>query len=513
MFIKPIKLLVPAVQPEVEISHKGETITFIVSSFGRDTFTKGFEIFEHLNRYISTLSIEEQDSIFASYVEIRNIFDSVFDKEELMIALSVACMKLTDKLEIGKIYDWVVFKSDIIVPNTFKSEYQHSIDRQGSREQTYTKTDYHKLIAMIISIRSIIPVWGEFIYQTRKEFGNLFKEMYAFQLLHKSHIMHSQPMEKLDTYITAIIGKEGNNPTIIMNGISSEAFPFWMLSLVAIRRLSTGDIRGLEPKANIITYIYKYVAQKINPNEANKSTSITEKTAAETDGGGFDKVSMFERYKLTNNLSTGEIIELEYSIKDLRSTAYKISPSLNDELLYRSLNTVQVLANKEVHDPQMTLLSWVFKSVISPRGLYYLNKTTIVNCIGILEAVLVNNGFPYLALLASGYVEEDAGTVYLTSNESRARIPKELLAELDELYPFHQAGSNKKVLTKSINPVVIAIDNLTDKLSVYSWLITSDKSIVDLTTINKNTRRLGIPYDIKIQLAKLVIAIGSRSLI
>ena len=93
-------------------------------------------------------------------------------------------------------------------------------------------------------LRCMIPIWGEYISSTRQETGTRHKEFYAFQLLNNSNISKSVPMVKLCNYVEAIVGPDKYNNVNTLNGISSEDFGYWLLSLVCVRRLCVGDIRG-----------------------------------------------------------------------------------------------------------------------------------------------------------------------------------------------------------------------------------------------------------------------------
>ncbi len=514
MKISVSKVLLASVQPEAKIEHSGEELIFLAGSFFRmNSVNPEFDIFEHLNEYWNQLPVDKQDYIFGIYKRIRMVFNSVSHRVNLALDLNKLCIELIDAHNLDEVYDWVLFKSNIVIPAVFESEYQYSYDKQGSRDQTYVRSDYTKLIAMIIAIRSMIPVWGEYIGQTKHEAGTTFKEMGAFQLITNSSIMTSQPMLKLSVYLDHAVGQYKFNPFFILDGISSMDFPIWMMSIVVIRRLCVGDIRGVDSKANMITYIYKFVIQRIQSTDSGSSSAVKDKKTTEfSDEKGDDKISTFERYRIKHDISTGEIVELAYSIKDIRSTAYRLSPNMTDDILFKSIETAQELNNRDIHEPQTILLKWVFKPVISPRGLMYLDKDLIVNCLGILEAVLFVNGFHYLALLATSYPDINTEEMYVSSTESKARITKAQIARLDELYPFQQVIGGKKSGYKDINPSIKAIDSLTDKLSMFSWITTASDDKLETALNSRNTRRIGVTYDIKIQLADLVIKIGSRTL-
>ncbi len=514
MLISVSKTLLASVQPEAKIEHKGEELVFLVSTFFRmSSISIDIDIFEQLNSYWQQLPEEKQDKIFDVYRNIRNVFNSVSNRTSLLLDLNKQCIELIDLHNLDEVYDWVLFKSSIAIPSVFENEYQYSYDKQGSREQTYVRSDYTKLIAMIVAIRSMIPVWGEYISHTKHDAGTTFKEMEAFQLINNSSIMNSQPMLKLGVYLDHAVGEHKHNSFFILDGISSVDFPIWMLSLVVIRRLCVGDIRGLDNKANIVTYIYKYLIQKIQSADTGSSNAVKDKKTTEfSDEKGDDKISTFERYRIKHDISAGEIVELAYSIRDYRKVAYSLSPNMSDEILFSSLETAQQLNSVEIHDPQITLLKWVFARVISPRGMMYLDKELIVNCLGILEAVLYVAGFKYLAVLSTSYPDINNDEMFVASTESKARITKTQISALDELYPFQQVIGGKKSGYKDINPAIKSIDTLTDKLSMFSWITTASSDKMMDAIGNTHTRRIGVTYDIKNQLADLVIKVGSRTL-
>ena len=167
--------------PEVKLTHGDESINFSASCFGRGNFDQGYGVFDHLNKYWETFSKEEQAHIFSIYRDITMLFSAVISRTELTIELNKKVVELVDFHDFDRAYQWVLFESDIAVPMNFDPEYVHSVDRQGSREQTYIRSDYTKLIALALVLRILVPIWGEFIARTRQESGTTFKEYYAFQ--------------------------------------------------------------------------------------------------------------------------------------------------------------------------------------------------------------------------------------------------------------------------------------------------------------------------------------------
>ena len=356
----------------------------------------------------------------------------------------------------------------------------------------------------------MVPIWGEYISIIRKDIGTLFKEFYTFQLLNRTRIMTSPAVEKLKIYIDNIVGKGNLDSTNILKGISSEDFSYWLLSLVCVKRICIADLSGIDPKVNIVTYVYKFIIQKVQNGDNNVEKIVKDKRIDDKTVSSENKISTLECYKMKTNISPGEIVELEYSIRDIVNVVNKLTYTVDLEHLNNSLATSSFLDSQTILNPQMTLLRWVFKPVISPRGILYLPKSMIVRALGALESVLWARGHKYLAILATSYSVSHESEMIISPVDSKMRISKELAAELDYLYPFTKPNLNKKLNIKGPSMVMESIDNLADEFMAVSWKPTCDVSMLQ-EVLGSSTRRVGIKPDIKTDLAKLVIELGNRS--
>jgi hypothetical protein len=506
-----VNVQISSVRPEVIIEHKQEELRFSISVFARSNFQGGNDVFNQINKYWQSLSDIEQDTIFLIYKEIQFGFDNVWVKAELSEYLSERVKRLLDIHDLESLYTWVTFKSDIIIPKDFDVDYKHSIDNNTSREKTYTRSDYIRLITLGLCLRCMVPVWGEYIPNIRKETGNLFKEFDSFHLLHKSSILESVPMEKLKLYVDNIVGKDKYDPNNTHKGISSEDFGYWLLASICVRRLCIGEISGLDDSANLMTSVYKFIMQKIqNNNNNNFENIVKEKKFDDNTPDSENKISTLERYKKNTDIAPGEIVELEYSAKDMIGMANRLSCKIEPHRLLRSIETSRVLINERILDPQTTLLRWVFKPIISPKGILYLPKPTIVEALGALEAVLWARGHKYLAILATSRTVILEKEMMVSPLDSKMRIPKEDLAELSRLYPFTKVINNKKLGPKVVNLTADSIDRLTDNLTMFSWKSTADDSMIE-EVFGSKSRTFPIKPDIKLDLTRLVIELGNRS--
>lgn len=493
--------------PELAITHKDETLIFNVGSFMRKSFVK-FDVFQEINNFWSELSLSKQDDLFDKFKNVKQAFDNSWDNNQLSVALNNATIALMDAYDIDEVEHWVTYNSSIIMPAGQATEYVEDIDKRGNREKTYIRSDYRKLTVMALMLRNMIPIWGEYISRTRHESGTVFKEYYAFQLLNGSKIMECEAMYKLRTYIDQIVGPDSGNINTIMGGISSEDFPVWMLSLVTVRRLCIGDLRGVEQQSNLVTFIWAFITQKVASPENNTATAIKNKAVTNTGGEAESKLSSLERFKLTQNISIGEISEINHAVSDYKAIAYKLAPNMTDELFNECIATAYSLNNKRLLDPQMTIARWVMSPVISPRGLMYLPKETIVNILGVCQAVLIAREHFYLALMVTSHANFNENEISLSGVDSRARIPKELADELAYFYPYAKQSGNRKTQIKTTNMAVQSIDILVNDLASVDWVMTALPKHIALYFGKNQTKLIPITHEIKIDIAKLIVEIA-----
>lgn len=496
--------------PIVIIEHKGVSLEFVVSVFGRTNFQKDICVFHHIDEYWASLPEAHQDAIFAIYKDIHDMFDKFFNNDELFKYLSNRTVELLNLHNLDHVRSWLGFRTDVNVPVKFSDEFTASVDSNNSKEKTYTKSEYFDLITLSLVLRCMIPIWGEYISSTRQETGTRHKEFYAFQLLNESNLNNSVPMIKLYNYVEAIVGPDKYNNVNILNGISSECFGRWLLSLVCVRRLCVGDIRGADPLANLCTSVYNFTIQKLNNPDTNPEQVIKPKIAeGQGNGADHDKTSMFERYRISADLSPGSIVELEYSMRDMNKIAYQLCSHINPDALQSAFERTSVINHEKIGHPQLTLLRWVFKPVISPRGVLHLPKHLIVQALAVTECVLWARNHRYLAILASSFPINDNETMMVSPIDHRKRIPADLEEQRDKIYPYIRATGSKS----NSQPTSLAaqsVNILAENISANCWRPTANEDMVH-QVFGNTIRKLPIHPDIKTDITKLIIEIGNRS--
>jgi hypothetical protein len=487
------------------VTHNDQTLTFSGTTFRYNIFEEE-DVFRIINLYLQTLSVNKQAEIFEHFAKIRYDLENIWDKNTLYSKLSAVVSSLYSLFDFDTVKEWIL--KNINIPNleaNFSGTYEPSMDDSGSRDQTYLRSDYTDLVTLSVLLRLMLPIWHEFIERTKKEYGNSFKEYYAFRILRNSNLYHCRAMDKLVTWISFPITAHLDDSQLILSGISSEDIPQWLLALVVIRRLVIGKIEGADQNVHLITYIHKFVIRKIQTSKLSGSDMIRPKKTR-TDDENEDKESSLDRYKIKYNVAPGEVVEMEFALSNTDNLIKMLAPQLDMKLVETNLQTVQRLQQVNLIDEQIILLSWVTSKVISTKGILYLNKSFLLNIMAVAQAIYTDMGYPAIGFMLTAYPVKTVDYL-LTTTDGKSRVPKEIIDDLSYHYPFVKRSGRKGNVTKTISPAMAAIDRIVSGFSSKSWALTASDDQLRTVYGDYFTRQWSAPSDIRTQLCKALISL------
>lgn len=496
------------------ITKHGNQVLYWEAGFDKKVFIDGDlppqnDVMKHINHYWSLLDIDKQARIFECYSRIRMLLEEVYDMTELINSLKPEIKLLYDEHNVEDFKHWIYFKTEddnkIIIPERFEEDYIVSDMKPGSRAKTYTRSDYVELIAMTMQLRVIIPVWCEFLSKSKASAGTNYKEKYAFDLLAHTDIPTSAAMDKLKTYVENNLQNDKPQGAAILAGVGSQDYTSWILSLILVRRLCLGDITGSNPKTNLVTYIYNFVNQGASANRGGSFGNMVKDKPFESPNGGSDNnASRTEGYKVKQDVAIGDIVMIETYMGDAMKVAKTLDPNIDTTLLKSCLESCKALDRASLLPAQIRLSQWILSSVIPPRGMQYLSKKVVINCIAIAQTWLWQRGHKELSVLISALPSSSSGEVMLGGLDSRARIPVDAAEMIMKIYPFTSVRSLKQK-QKPENSVIKAIDSVALLLSQRDWVLTAIPEHVGVLTGSNNYTRYSCPHDVKVKLAALIL--------
>lgn len=501
-------------QTVANLTQRDQELKWNIKLIDKASIKPDVDIFHQINGYWSKIDMELQDKIFDCYRRIHITFDEIWETEDLARALLPLIAELCSYHKLDDIRQWMDFHSDVVMPQKLDDEFSDSHGAIGTRERTYLREDYKQLVVLSIALRPMLLVWGEYVFRTEKEHGTNWKEYKAFQLLSHSYILSADcpPMVRLQRYVELSLPQTKEFDSAILDGISTEDFSTWVLALVVIRRLTIGDISGTDPDFNLVAFIYRYVGQKVKGHDHSFMGMVKPKIPESQSGDSENNLSKLEGYKVKQEIPAGDIAIVEHYIADVQKLALRVCPDIANNLgiLHESMKSIEQLNTEHIWDPQLALVQWTLGEAVSPRAFPYLSKKSVLEAMGVAQAVLWHREHFELAGLMTAVAQSNQNELQLTGVIPQARIPTTMVDELNKLYPHARRQSGKQKSQKEKNVAVLGIDTVVKQLREHEWRLTVPPSWLPRILQNTNDRRYAVPYDIKIKMAKLAIEIATN---
>lgn len=500
----------------MRIHHGDESAHFMFLTFKRTAFEGNNEVFTDINKYWAQQPENIQYEIFRIYKRIEDYLEDILTKEDLAERLKTAVKELYDLHPFQTIRNWMINEGTLTVPQGFQRTYINDPDRNTSVEKTYLYDDYRDLMALSLILRLMVPIWASYVRMMRSHAGNGLKELEAFKLLERTEIPRLPAMDKLHAYIRANIRKE-NNSVVPVNLISEYDQPYWILSLICVRKICVGDLRPSDPRANLVTLVSNFIKIKTTYNDGDFANRLNIRGNSEGTGASEEsKISTMESVRTNTEISVGEAVELGFAIRDIRKVAARCFPNMPMALLEDALKTVNSKASQEMGmnrmlPPQRMLMAWVLKKALPPLGVDFLDTEDQLNCMALTQAALWYRGHQYLALLSTAYATKNTESVHMVnSTVGRSRVSEAQVQELRRWYPFVRVTESRKAPAKESCFVMNDIDATCTDLSSCIWRATASDELYRQTLGETHNKQIQILPEIRIKLLDLAIDIGSR---
>ena len=497
------------------LDHAGETQTWSVAPFNKKVFVEDLDVTEHINKFWMSRPLARQQQIFEIYKQIYAVLSNFGTAVSLLVDLRPLVKQLYDCHPLEEIDQWIAFHgSDTIhIPVRLEDTFVHSDERPMTRDKTYTKPDYVKLIGLTLALRPMIPIWGEFIERTHKETGTSFKEYYAYLLLAYTKLNESQAMEKLLVFIRSYQAgvDQSKNPTAIVDGLGTETSDEWLLGALLVTRICVGDIRGSDTAPGLVITSYKYITGRISGSMSASGGNFGDVIRAKdfkTSGTDDQEISMMEAYKVKQLLPIGAIAPFEHDLNKPYDVARKVYPQVDLILLDKMIAAIAHRQTDAIWPPQITLTKIMLARAMSPQAIEHVDKPHTLVAMAIAQTVLWQKGHRKLAGLLSAVSTTNSNSHTYSGTGVMARIPREMAEEIGVLYPYSFQSVTRQKTTPPCEAIV-AIDKIAEQFNARDWILMLPEAL-GTELLGSNARRYPCPHDIKIQLARLTIETAKR---
>jgi len=469
-------------------------------------------IFSHFNKYLEKLPLDRQNDIFEILVNIQNTIDGSTDLKSTNKALEILYGHLADRIQFVEILYLLQndskFNADISFPSPeyINTKYE-SVSDNYTKEKTYIFSEYQELIAAIIQLRILFPIWAHYIDAFSGSLGTMFKEFEAFKIIEKSNFFRNPAMDKLARYVKANTPVEGSKAAIIA-GLSSEDYPMYNLALVVVRKICTMDIRNPGEKHPVlIMHISTHVREKINNEDKKQGSIIADKIGQDVRANSEERqISMIERFKIRDRLTIGQKVFLKESIRNPLQLVQKLDPTCDLDMATSVIAGTIKMGSVPVEKVQKVILRNMLYKVNPTKTVELLSREELVNALGAVAAILIHHGFMEIAQFCTASVLPNDGIRTIATDQHQNKVTAELRDKVYSLMPFQRSGKSKT----SISPIYDNVDSIFKELTSKAWhsnlpdfIISPDGGPV--------IRRIKIPGNLRIRLSEWAIYIVERS--
>ena len=442
----------------VKVELDDTTISFNTQNFDRSNVNDPARSMGPLNRYLASLSKEDQQEILETYDDIRESFDSVRSRERLTVKLKQHIARLYDTIDVDKMFRWLEMHLDISAGEVN----EHYSEDDGPRELTYIRSEYKGLVRLGMVLKPLLPIIGEYMAAIAKDVGTAYKEYRTMDLI-DPRIMARPEWERLNVYVTVNSTYSRKTTSAVYGSLSTEELPEWLLSFAVIRKVLLIDPNdGTE---HIVRKMYNYLKSKMD--QMDKSFErIGDKHRPTDNAREEDNLSIMENTRVRQELSKRVPRDIEhYVIRHWETMAERLQPGIDIKLVKACIDTL-VRSNLVVNEVHYMICGNMVSEVIAPSAQYHITHVPMCHLLGICQAILHTRGFDVLAALCSAkFLARDPGEISLGgSGHAKSRVTRADLEILAEIYPHYRRTSGKPLTSKN-NVGNDWIDDLSDKVN------------------------------------------------
>lgn len=497
----------------VRISHGGQTMVWSTPTYTRASRTKGLAVtedpyqdyvFREINAFFKTLPEDRQNKIWNAYVGIRELFDANFESIALTSRLKQCISEIYAAMTYEDLYRWAESSPMIHIPLSLKTAYGEN----DPVDMTYLRSDYFDLAVLAVAARPMVPIWGEYIPLIKDDVDNTYKEYASVKLLEKTFLPSCPPWTRLLRYIAASIAHRAKEATLhsaMLSGLSSSELPEWLLANTLVRRTSMVPLSTRNDGPNLITDVYGYVDGTLqNSGHRRFSGSVSPKRITRDDKMGEKQESLAESYKIKQEVPDGDVQMANYYLTMPENVYRAMAPGADPLKLKICLAGISVMETQDVHLFQRTLVQWTLHAAVSAGYMNLIRKPSLMNAMAVTQALLWEWGFVDLAaLLTAQELKQD--DEFISLQDSKLKIPQEILDEFQVVYPNLYSIKEKQTTPRLANPGVRSVDALLEIMATSDWVLNAPSEIQALANKPQGSRKMYVPADIRIQLARLLL--------
>lgn len=460
--------------------------------------------FNEINSFMeSKLSRTNRDAIFTAYQKIFDEFAlRCLDIDILLKCITENMKVIYDIVKVDDVCKYLEENNLFDIPPDIKDSYTG----EYSEDRTYIRPKYKGLIALGISARMVIPIWGEFAPLRKNGVGPKRIPIMLMKMLNGTSILESQQFMDLEAYSNATVEAGKHELGLIANGFGTEFNLNINLAANFVKKVALAPNSKDNPLAQDI---YNFIANRGAYNDSAPGDMIWPKKDM---GQNEEERSKWERYNQREKMSQGDISLIEHYTDDVRRVATSILKDIPDFLLSDAERLVAHLDSVDFQPTDMNrvIVQWMFAYVLPPKTITYVESFYQRRILAAAVSILRQLGYLHLAALVISEEAISADGHVVSMRVARRQMPAELDEKLNALYPLRRTSRETRdkdagnMAKNAINDYYTAVSNAV-------LAVVADKEftnyLVKQGVLNRHLRH-SVQPETPIELARLIIDIN-----
>lgn len=501
---------------ETHVCHGDVVLSFSTSVYERTKLEKNENVYVEANRYLQTLSQQQQQAIFSVYQRIHAVIERSPQFEELTSSLKALISELYTYLDINNIERWVFGFNKIQYPTSVST----SVTADLNPAKTYIRADYDALVVLTIALRFMLPIWGAYQQCSLPVVKGKFKEYIAAQLLKDTSLINHRSVKRLQLFIENQIPSNAKKEAAILSGLGTEELPDWLLGGALVKRLAVADIHD---EGGLIRNVYGFVHNYLTEMDQYWG-GLRPKNAEGGDDDNSD-FSIMERYRGKKLRSEGDLSAssayvtymsgrgTDYKVEDLIRMTSQIDKTIPVELV------IACFQNNLMAPPQNAVQEWqvyfaqflYFKEVMSAKSVASVNKSKLTELILVAtQAVLIHWGFLHLGLLVKAQPQLLSNQNQLLQMPNMSRITAKTMEPLEQTYPYELNGTKASTNKRQANVAYVGINELATMMNKHHWVLAYEAPLFNLLGPHNFASPGPVTADIQEVIAQLAIRLNHK---
>jgi hypothetical protein len=474
-----------------------------------------------ITKLINKRELSKADNSFdilIRYLEYTGMFDSYFNQIAIIHddIITMTDAELTDELnQMLEIFDndkieSFLTRENYASPSNLIDEFSNDIilNREGSREQTYTKKDYRDLVVLSIKFKALSMILARYVAIHDLNINGA-ESVKLYRVVNNLSNINTLPAyKKLIEYINKnIAGDESitqdDIARILNKNITNTQFASYITLSVIIYISIAASSDGDTPVRNMVNEVFRLCRNK---TASTKNIIVNDPGISIDDEGGSSSVT--DTYLSLTEIPIGYVEEFLICYGSMDLILAQITIPIDLKYLEEVEHLRPILIDKQLDLAQTAVLAWLYTDVIESNYLKYFDRDIILNFRLAAYALLKTHNLNELANIMLGTVYESGG--YLSKSAVNTAAP-ELEEKLDSMYSLsiNKKSRNRRyglsiledsdTVLEDSNLKELFIRPVVRRLSTTKWLcynLPKDSNIISVTNIRTELIQLqAIVYD------------------